>query len=91
MRGSAVASSFWSRRWRAEWAIRKLRTRRSTSCAASSSGYGRRPTAASAAKACAESGNTDQALALLRDIEPPLYEVTTLLNAASLLRGNHAG
>jgi hypothetical protein len=47
--------------------------------------------AASAAKACAESGNTDRALALLRDIEPPLYEVTTLLNAASILRGDHAG
>jgi hypothetical protein len=45
---------------------------------------------ASAAKAFAEAGNTDQALAMLRDIEPPLYEVTTLLNAASILRGNHA-
>jgi hypothetical protein len=45
--------------------------------------------AASAAEACAEAGDTDQALALLRDIEPPLYEVTTLLNAASMLRGNH--
>jgi hypothetical protein len=47
--------------------------------------------AASAAAACAQAGDTDRALALLRDIEPPLYEVTTLLNAASLLRGNHAG
>jgi hypothetical protein len=45
--------------------------------------------AASAAEACAAAGNTDQALALLRDIEPPLYEVTTLLNAASMLRGSH--
>jgi hypothetical protein len=45
--------------------------------------------AASAAAACAEAGDTDQALALLRDIEPPLYEVTTLLNAASMLRGNY--
>jgi hypothetical protein len=45
--------------------------------------------AAKAAETCAYSGNTDQALALLHDIEPPLYEVTTLLNAASLLRGNH--
>jgi hypothetical protein len=43
--------------------------------------------AASAAAACAQAGDTDRALALLRDIEPPLYEVTTLLNAASLLRG----
>jgi hypothetical protein len=45
--------------------------------------------AASAAEACAEVGNIDQALALLRDIEAPLYEVTTLLNAASILRDNH--
>jgi hypothetical protein len=47
--------------------------------------------AASAAEARAEAGNTDQALALLRDIEPVLYELTTLLNAASILGGNHAG
>jgi hypothetical protein len=46
--------------------------------------------AASAAAACAQAGDTDRALALMRDIEPPLYEVTTLLNAASLLRGNPA-
>jgi hypothetical protein len=45
--------------------------------------------AASAAEACAEAGNTDQALAMLRNIERPLYDVTTLLNAASMLRGNH--
>jgi hypothetical protein len=44
--------------------------------------------AASAAAACAQAGDTDRALALLHDIEPPLYEVTTLLNAASLTRGN---
>jgi hypothetical protein len=44
---------------------------------------------ASAAEACAEAGNTDQALATLRDIELPLYEVTMLLNAASILRGDH--
>ncbi len=44
--------------------------------------------AASGAEACAGAGDTDQALALLRDIEPLLYEVTTLLNAASVLRGN---
>jgi hypothetical protein len=44
---------------------------------------------ASAAEACAEAGNADRALAMLRDIEPPLYEVTTLLNAASMLRGDH--
>jgi hypothetical protein len=47
--------------------------------------------AASAAEACVEAGKTDQALALLRAIESPLYEVTTLLNAASILRGDHAG
>jgi hypothetical protein len=46
--------------------------------------------AASAAEACAKAGSTDQALAMLRDIEPPLYEVTTLLNAASILRDDHA-
>ncbi len=46
--------------------------------------------AARAAEACAAAGNTDQALALLRDIEAPLYEVTTLLNAAGILRGDHA-
>jgi hypothetical protein len=45
--------------------------------------------AARAAEACAEAGDNDQALALLRDIEPLLYEATTLLNAASILRGNH--
>ncbi len=38
---------------------------------------------ARAAEACAAAGQTDQALALLCDIEPALYEVTTLLNAAS--------
>ena len=42
---------------------------------------------ASAAEAFSEAGNTDQALALLPDIEPTLYEVTTLLNVASILRG----
>lgn len=45
--------------------------------------------AAGAAEACAAVGDTDQALAMLGDIEPRLYEVTTLLNAASVLRGNH--
>ena len=46
--------------------------------------------AARTAEACAEAGNTDQALAMLREVEPALYEVATLLNAASMLRGNHA-
>jgi len=44
---------------------------------------------ASAAEACAEAGHTEQALAMLREIEPPLYEVATLLNAASVLRDTH--
>jgi hypothetical protein len=44
--------------------------------------------AARAAEACAEAGNADQALAMLSDVEPALYEATTLLNAASFLRGN---
>lgn len=44
--------------------------------------------AARAAEACAKAGDTARALALLHAIEPPLYEVTTLLNAASILRGN---
>jgi hypothetical protein len=44
---------------------------------------------ASAAEACAAAGNIDQALALLREIEPTLYEVTKLLNAASMLRDKH--
>jgi hypothetical protein len=44
---------------------------------------------ASAAEACAEAGNIDQALALLREIELPLYNVATLLNAASIVRANH--
>jgi len=47
--------------------------------------------AARAADACVEAGNTDRALAMLSDIEPPLYEVMTLLNAASIWRGDHAG
>jgi hypothetical protein len=47
--------------------------------------------AAGAAAACAATGDTAAALALLRDIERPLYEVTILLNAASILRGDHAG
>jgi hypothetical protein len=46
---------------------------------------------AGAAEACAEVGDTDRALAMLRDVEAPLYEVTALLNAASILRDDHAG
>jgi hypothetical protein len=34
-------------------------------------------------------GDAARALAMLRDVEPSLFEAMTLLNAASLLRGNH--
>jgi hypothetical protein len=46
--------------------------------------------AARAAQTHAEAGDADQALAMLGNVEPPLYEATTLLNAASILRDNHA-
>ena len=41
--------------------------------------------AAQAAEACANSGVPDQAVMLLLDIEQPIYEATTLLNAVSLI------
>jgi hypothetical protein len=44
--------------------------------------------AAGAAEACAEVGNVDLALAMVSDVEATLYELMTLLNAASLLRGD---
>jgi hypothetical protein len=40
---------------------------------------------AKAAEACAEAGDVGKALAIMLDVEQPLYEVTTVLNAASLL------
>ncbi|MGE3897214.1 MAG: hypothetical protein AB7F39_04835 [Variibacter sp.] len=40
---------------------------------------------AKAAETCGEAGNFEQALTIVLDIEQPLYEVTTYLNAASLL------
>ena len=40
---------------------------------------------AKAAEACAEAGDLERAVAILLDAEQPLYEATTLLNAASLL------
>jgi hypothetical protein len=40
---------------------------------------------AKAAEACAEAGDVGRALAIMLDVEQPLYEATTLLNAASLL------
>jgi hypothetical protein len=40
---------------------------------------------AKAARACAESGNVATAVEIALDVEQPLYEATTLLNAASLI------
>jgi hypothetical protein len=40
---------------------------------------------ARAAEACSEAGNVDKAVDIANDIEQPIYEVTTLLNAASLI------
>jgi hypothetical protein len=44
---------------------------------------------ARAAQSSADAGDAQRALAILHDVEPALFEVTTLLNAVSLLRGNH--
>jgi hypothetical protein len=40
---------------------------------------------ARAADACAVAGSTEAALDVVMDVEQPLYEATTLLNAASLM------
>jgi replicative DNA helicase len=40
---------------------------------------------AKAAQACAEAGNTKQGIAIALDVEQLVYEVNTLLNAASLI------
>jgi hypothetical protein len=40
---------------------------------------------AKAAEACAEAGDVGRALTIMLDVEQPVYEATTLLNAASLL------
>ena len=40
---------------------------------------------AKAEEACSDAGSIDQALTIALDIEQPLYEVSTYLNAASLL------
>jgi hypothetical protein len=40
---------------------------------------------ARAAQACADSGNTKQGIAIALDVEQLVYEVNTLLNAASLI------
>lgn len=40
---------------------------------------------AKAAEACAEAGNIEKAIEIVLDVEHLVYEVTTLLNAASLM------
>ena len=40
---------------------------------------------AKAAQACAAIGDRSRAVAILLDVEQPLYEATTFLNAASLI------
>jgi hypothetical protein len=41
---------------------------------------------AKAAQACAEAGNVAKAVEIALDVELPIYEATTLLNAASLIK-----
>lgn len=41
---------------------------------------------AKAAQACAEAGNLDKAIQIALDVEQLIYEATTLLNAASLMK-----
>lgn len=41
---------------------------------------------AKAAEACADAGNIAKAIEIALDIEQPIYEVTTFLNAASLMK-----
>jgi hypothetical protein len=40
---------------------------------------------AKAAEACAENGNTEKAIEIVLDLEQLIYEVNTLLNAASMI------
>jgi hypothetical protein len=42
-------------------------------------------TVAKSAEACADAGNVKKAVEIALDVEQSLYEVTTLLNAASLI------
>lgn len=42
--------------------------------------------AAKAARACASVNSLDEAIRITLDIEQPMYEATTLLNAASLIK-----
>jgi hypothetical protein len=41
---------------------------------------------ARAAEACAESGNIEKAIEIALDLEPLIYEVNTLLNAANMIK-----
>jgi hypothetical protein len=41
---------------------------------------------AKAAEACAENGNTEKGIEIALDLEQLIYEVNTLLNAASMLK-----
>lgn len=40
---------------------------------------------AKAAEACSDAGNIEKAIEIVLDVEQPVYEVTALLNAASLI------
>ena len=40
---------------------------------------------AKAAEACAEAGNVEKGIAIALDVEQLIYEVTTFLNAASMI------
>ena len=40
---------------------------------------------AKAAEACADAGNVEKAVEIALDVEQPIYEVNTFLNAASLI------
>ena len=44
---------------------------------------------AKAAEACAEAGNVNKAVEIVLDVEQLIYEVTTMLNAASLMNRIH--
>lgn len=41
---------------------------------------------ARAAEACSRAGGIEQAISILLDVEQPIYEATSYLNAASLLK-----
>jgi hypothetical protein len=46
---------------------------------------------AKAAETCAEAGNVTKAVEIALDVEQLVYEVTTLLNAASMMHRIHKG